>query len=93
MLSKKNDTTIHVKHIQKLMTELYKYLYGLSAAIMKDVFTKRLLQYNLRNCRLIRYGISTIAYEASQLWSTLLTRYKIFTIVRFIQTRNKKLAL
>ena len=52
MLSKSNDTTIHVKNIQKLMIEFYKYhLYGLSAPIMKEVFTKRLLKYNLRNCR------------------------------------------
>ena len=34
MLSKSNDTTIHVKNIQKLMIEFYKYLYGLSAPIM-----------------------------------------------------------
>ena len=26
MLSKSNDTTIHVKYIQKLMIEFYKYL-------------------------------------------------------------------
>ena len=40
MLSKSNDTTIHVKTIQKLMLEFYKYLYGLSAPIMKEVFKK-----------------------------------------------------
>ena len=51
MLSKSNDTTIHVKNIQKLMIEFYKYLYGLSAPIMKEVFTKRILKYNLRNYR------------------------------------------
>ena len=43
MLSKSNDTTIHVKNIQKLMIEFYKYLYGRSAVIMKDIFTKRIL--------------------------------------------------
>ena len=43
MLSKSNDTAIHVKNFQKLMIEFYKYLYGLSAPIMKEVFTKRLL--------------------------------------------------
>ena len=51
MLSKSNDTTIHVKNIQKLMIEFYKYLYSLSAPMMKHVFTKRILTYNLRNCR------------------------------------------
>ena len=41
MLSKSNDTTIHVKNIQKLMIEFCKYLYVLSAPIMKEVFTKK----------------------------------------------------
>ena len=47
MLSKSNDTTIHVKNIQKLMNEFYKYLYDLLAPIMKEVFTKRTLKHNL----------------------------------------------
>ena len=51
MLSKSNDTTIDVKNIQKLMTKFYEYLYGLSAIIMKEVFTKSILKYNLQNCR------------------------------------------
>ena len=84
MLSKNNDTTIHVKNIQKLMIEFYKYLYGPSAPIMKEVFTKRILKFNLQNCRenllsnpkTKKYGTDTVAYKASQLWSTLPTRYK-----------------
>ena len=40
MLSKSNDTTIHLKKLQNLMIEFCKYLYGLSAPIMKEVFTK-----------------------------------------------------
>ena len=47
------NTTIHVKNIQKLMTKFYKYLYGLSAPIMKEVFAKIILKCNLRNCRVI----------------------------------------
>ena len=46
MLSKSKVATIHVKNIQKLMIELYKYLYGLSTPIMKEVFRKRILKYN-----------------------------------------------
>ena len=46
MLSKRNDTTIPVKNIQKLMIEFYKYLYGLSVPIIKELFTKRFLEYN-----------------------------------------------
>ena len=66
------------------MIELYKYLYGLSAPIMKEVFTKKILKYNLRNCRQTllqnpktkKYGTDMVAYKASQLLNTLPTRCK-----------------
>ena len=51
MLSKNNDTNIHVKNIQNLMIEFGKYIYGLLAAIMKEVFAKTILKYNLRSFR------------------------------------------
>ena len=41
MLSKSNNTTIHVKNLQKLMIKFYKYYYGLSAPLMKEVFIKK----------------------------------------------------
>ena len=58
--------------------------YGLLAPIMKGVFAKRIVKYNLRNCRVTllpnpktkKYGTDTVAYKAAQLWSTLATRYK-----------------
>ena len=40
MLSKSNDTAIHVENIQNLMIEFYKYLYSLLAPIMKKTFYK-----------------------------------------------------
>ena len=33
------------------MIEFYKYFYGFSAPIMKEVFIERLLKYDLQNCR------------------------------------------
>ena len=57
------------------MIKFYKYPYGLSAPIIKEVFTKRLLKYNLRNCRVTllpnpktkKYSTDTIAYKAAQI--------------------------
>ena len=54
------------------MIEFHKYPYGLSAPIMKEVFTKRILKYNLQSCRVILlpnsktkiYGADTVAYKA-----------------------------
>ena len=40
ILSQSNDTKTHVKKIQTLMTEFYKYLYGFSAPMIQEVFTK-----------------------------------------------------
>ena len=40
ILSKSNDTTIHVKNIEKLMIEFYKYLYSLLAPTMEKVIQK-----------------------------------------------------
>ena len=57
MLSKSNDTAIHVKNIQKLIIEFYKYLCDLSNPITKEVFTKRFLVYYLRNCRVTLFKI------------------------------------
>ena len=66
------------------MIEFYKCLYNLSAPIVKEVSTKRILKYNFLNCRVIllpnpktkKYGTDTVAYKDSQLWSALPTRYK-----------------
>ena len=48
MLSKSNDTTIHVKNIQNLMIGFYKYLYGLPDAIMKGFFFKKSLNITFK---------------------------------------------
>ena len=53
------------------MIEFCKYLYGLSAPIMKEVSTKRILKYNFRNCRQTllpnpktkKYDTDTVAYK------------------------------
>ena len=48
MLSKSNDTTIHVKNIQNLMIGFYKHLYGLPDAIMKGFFFKKSLNITFK---------------------------------------------
>ena len=73
MLSKSDNTTVHEKNIQKLMTEFYKHLYGLSAPIMKEVFIKRILKCNLRSYRVFllpvpntkKCGTDAVDYKAA----------------------------
>ena len=98
MLSKSNDTIIHVKNIQKLMNDFYKSLYDLSAPKMKEVFTKR-LKYNLRNCRATllpnpktkKYDTDTLVHKTAQLWSTLPTRYKSLPSLDLFKYEIKRL--
>ena len=52
-VSKSNNTTIHAKNIQKFITEFYKYLYGLSVPIIKEIVTKRLLKYLSITCKIV----------------------------------------
>ena len=86
MLSRNNDSTIHVKKIQNLMTEFYKHLYGLSAPIMKEAFKKRVFKYNLQSCKVTllpnpetkKYGTDTVGYKAAQTWRMLPSRYNFF---------------
>ena len=63
----------------------------------KENFTKRLLKYNLQNCRVIflpnsetkKYGTDTIAHEAAQLWSTPLTTYKLLPSLDLFKSEIK----
>ena len=86
MLSRNNDSTIHVKNIRKLMIEFCKHLYGLSAPIMKEAFSKRVFKYNLQSCKVTllpnpetkKYGTDTVGYKAAQTWRMLPSRYNFF---------------
>ena len=56
---------------------------------MKEVFTKNILKYNLRNRRvkflpnpkIKKYGTDAVAYKTAQLWITLLARYKNLSLL------------
>ena len=60
-----NETTIHIRNLKFLVTEIYKFLNGLSPPIMNEVFQINECPYNLRNPRTlgskqkstVRYGL------------------------------------
>ena len=79
------------------MIEFFKHLYRILAPIMKEVFTKRILKYNLRSCRVTllpspktkKYGTDTVAYEAVQLWRTLPAKYKNISLLDLFKSEKK----
>ena len=79
LLENANEKSVHQKCIELLMTEVYKYLNGLSPDIMSDIFNLRENTYNLRNVRIFesqnprtkKFGLDSIAYRAGQFWKNL----------------------
>ena len=67
------------------MTEVYRYLDGLSPDIMSDIFNLRENTYNLRNVHIFesqnprtkKFGLDSIAYRASQFWKNLVGKIEI----------------
>ena len=49
LLEMTNETTIHIRNLKFLVTEIYKFLNGLSPPIMSEVFQINEYPYNLRN--------------------------------------------
>ena len=74
-----DESTIHIKNIKVLMTEIYKFLNDLSTPIMNDIFQKQENYYSLRNPRSLVskrkftsiYGIDIISFRGPQIWQNL----------------------
>ena len=69
LLENSNEKPLHQKCIELLMTEVYKYLNGLSLDIMSGIFKLRENTYNLRNFHIFesqnpstkKFGLDSIA--------------------------------
>ena len=71
ILEMTNESTIHIRNLKFLLTEVYKFLNGLSPPITNEVFQTNDCLYDLRNPRIlaskrkstIKYGINTIVFK------------------------------
>ena len=98
LVNTENTTSIHVKHLQILMTEVFKSLNYTVPQIMCDLFKKKDMPYNLRNqkllqippARTITYGTNSLIFKASILWNTLPNEYKTAKSVNIFKTNIKK---
>ena len=76
LLRKDNSFTIHHRNLQKLATEMYKAHNDLSPSLVKSIFPKREIPYNLRNknpfqvgnIRTVFNGTETISYRGPKIW-------------------------
>ena len=80
LLDKDGSFTIHQRNVQSLAIEIYKYLHGLSPAILNEVFkVNETIPYDLRmrnelyarNPKTVRYGTETISFLSPKIWSLI----------------------
>ena len=84
LLCKGNHLRIHEINKRKLLTEVYKCLNNLNPIFINDLFTKKNLNFNLRNSNLLElnrtstltYGLKSIVYRGSRAWNDLNPRLK-----------------
>ena len=79
-LDKDGSFTIHQRNVQSLATEIYRYLHGISPAILSEVFkAKETIPYDLRmrnelyarNPKTVRYDTETISFLSPKIWSLI----------------------
>ena len=93
-----NESTVHIRNIKVLMTEIYKFLNDLLPPIMNDIFEKHEDHYSLRNPRSLAskrkmttiYGIDTIAFRGPQIWHSLPPDIKNFGSLNSFKSNIKR---
>ena len=79
LLRSSGDISIHQICINSLLTEVYKYIHGLSPEIINEVFSTKANIYNKRQFNVFethmpnsnRYGLNLVLYKANKLWNLL----------------------
>ena len=97
LLEIENTVSIHVKHLQILMTETFKSLNQENPQIMCDLFQLKDRPYNLRGQSLLRippaktitYGTNSLIFKASLLWNSLPNEYKSAKSINIFKSNIK----
>ena len=90
LLIRDQGISVHRKHINTLLTEVYKTFSGENPYFMKSVFTKKDVIYNLRTSNLLtlpkintkRFSLYSFSFRASHLWNQLPDHIKYETSVK-----------
>ena len=93
-----NESTIHLKNINVLMTEIYNFLNDLSLPTMNDIFQKQENYYSLRNPSSLAskrkyttaYGIDTIFFRGPQIWQDLPQEIRNYDSLNLFKSNIKR---
>ena len=82
-----NGCTIHQKHLQFLMIEVFKSINHMNPELLWDLFCPKQRPYNLRSQMLVtlpsakstKYGTNSLIFRGSLLWNILPNTFKAQT--------------
>ena len=98
LLELNGGISIHTKHLQTLMLEVYKSLHHQNPELMWGLFNLKNISYNLRGKLLLRlptartvtYGTNSLIFKASILWNCLPNKFKSSESVSLFKNIIKK---
>ena len=97
LLYENNETSVHQRNLQFLMTENYKIQNNYTSPIMHHLFQFWENNFNLRNSRELaahnkktsNCGLETVSYRAPFLWTKLPSEYKNSTFLIEFKSKIK----
>ena len=99
LLNKDNSVSIHMRNIQKLAIEMFKFRKGLSPPLMGNIFKLRTeIPYNLRNIsefsrptvNSVYHGTESISNLGPKIWDILPQELKVIDNLAFSKNEIKK---
>ena len=98
LLEMSDESKIHIKNINGLVVEIYKFLNDILPSIMNNIFQKQENYYSLRKSRprlskgkfTTTYGIDTISFRRPQIWQDLPQDIKNFDSLNLFKSNIKR---
>ena len=98
LLKLNNTPTFHQKHLQILMTEIFKSINNFSAGLTSNLFNLKSTSYNLRNknslclpkTNSIIYGTNSIIFKGSIIWNKMPNELKEIKSLSLFKTKIRK---
>ena len=101
LLELSKTQSIHNRHLQAMLTEVYKSLNDLNPPFMKDYFKLKNISYSLRGTEILflpptcsaTYGSNSIHFQACSLWKKLTSNVKLATSLSSFKNKLLKVSL
>ena len=98
LLEKDNSVSIHHRNLQALATEMFKISNNLSPDIVKEIFQKRIVPYNLcsensfmsRQVNSVYHGIESLSFLGPKIWEQVPQEIKEPENIAIFKSKIKK---